>query len=176
MKIALSLVFVAALAAGCAAPSAEGTKESPTEAEDIGVATAELKLSQLLNIPKWEPFETEGFSTCANESYAFEGKMLNWTKTRTDRQGGTHVSTILLIKGTGTGLDSGAKYVTFEGGYTAESYFASGAQDIYSVFRGNLYTPDPNVPNERYEALYHLHLEADGTVTTSIDEFNRTCD
>jgi len=176
MKIALALV-IAALATGCAVQSSPEESQQPTQEtqeENISVAAAELKISEI-TLPKWEPFETEGFSTCNNESYAFKGKMLNFVHTRTDGDGGLHVTTILAVKGTGVGNDTGARYVTFEGGFTKETYLASGETDIFQIFKGRLITPDPNVPDEKYDLYFHLHIEADGSVTTQIERFTQSC-
>lgn len=72
-------------------------------------------------------------------------------------------------------MSSGSKYVTSEGGHVAENYVSAGPVNFTAVFVGVLNSLDPQVANETYRLIQHVTINANGEMTSSIDEFVILC-
>jgi hypothetical protein len=123
----------------------------------------------------WEPFQGVGFNNCANEYYIFSGEHLTDVRLTQDASGGQHVSTQERLRGTAVGADSGARYVTSEGGHFSENYVSSGAVALTIPFFGNLIALHKNVPDTHYGFVFHLTIDANGNVRSYIDTFSINC-
>jgi len=137
-----------------------------------GVANAD---SERVYQNPWQPLETIGLNNCNGEQYSFTGETLSRATVRNDASGGQHVSTLLRIRGTGVGLSSGSKYVTNEGGHVTERDVAAGPVNFTATFVGVLNSLDPQVANETYRLTQHFTINANGEMTSSIDEFVILC-
>jgi hypothetical protein len=108
--------------------------------------------------------------------YTFSGKMLVEVKTVTDSSGGLHITTNLRTRAVGVGNSTGARYVTNEGGMTAENYLSVGTAVAFTAeFSGNVIAVDKGVQDLHYRLLLHISIDPSGNVTSYVDRFLVNC-
>lgn len=126
----------------------------------------------------WVPFEQTRTNTCLDESEDIHITGLNLGRYEyiLEPSGGYTFASLILWRGTGEGLTTGARYrFSVEWPWIDSSCSPSSACNTTFVVPVHLISLDPNVPDSFAKSLVHTTIDAKGELRVDIDSFEAVC-
>lgn len=136
-------------------------------------ATASVEIART----GWQPLpeELNGFNSCNNEWVKLTAQILLLERTIEDASGGLHTGYTLSIRGTGVGIDSGARYVFGGGVFVSESVNQNGVVTFTEAIGAPFISLDKDVPDGIFRGVFHMTFDANGNLKSIISTITIDC-
>jgi hypothetical protein len=131
---------------------------------------AQAQAAQVMRVP----FVSMDFNDCSGEAVLTQGQLTLIVRSASDGNGGSHFVFNGTVVGRAIGEMSGAEYLISSAFSLNVNNSGAGTQTFTSAQSGRA-IGQGTTPNSVFHALTHFTIQANGTVTASIDRFSFEC-
>ncbi len=122
-----------------------------------------------------QPIEVLAFNNCNGEFIALAGRALFDVKVMQDSAGGLHSVVQSQLHATGVVEATGSKYVVVSSGFITENATTAGVVTIMVPLTDMLIALDKDEPDLLLRIHFHLTINANGDLTSSIEKIDFLC-